>query len=81
MLVWDRRMARHRSAPDAGGDPQGIGKWMAETRAERLKAEGQLRVIDRKRETTEREIMELIPRLAETTDVLKEADPADRSDL
>lgn len=77
----DRRMARYRSTLYAGDDPQEIGKWMAETRAERLKAEGQLRAIDRKRETTKREIMKLIPRLSEMTDVLKEADPADRSDL
>jgi len=45
-----------------GGDPQEIGKWMAETRAERLKAEGRLRAITRKREIGEKEIAEVIPR-------------------
>ncbi|WP_204019077.1 hypothetical protein, partial [Sphaerimonospora thailandensis] len=49
----DRWMARYRTTLDAGGDPQEIGKWMAETRAERLKAEGQLRAITRKREISE----------------------------
>ncbi|MFC5814148.1 recombinase family protein [Nonomuraea harbinensis] len=77
----DRRMARYRTTLDAGGDPQEIGRWMAETRAERLKAEGSLRAINRRRETTEKEVMELIPRLAEMTDVLEDADPAERNDL
>ena len=77
----NRRMARYRSALDAGGDPQEIGNWMAETRAERLKAEGKLRAITRKREITEKEITEMIPRLAEMIEVLKKADPADRNDL
>lgn len=77
----DRRMARYRTTLDVGGDPEEIGRWMAGTRAERLKAEASLRAVNRKKETTEQEIMELIPRLAEMTDVLKAADPADRNDL
>ncbi len=72
----DRRMARYRTTLDAGGDPEEIGRWMAETRAERLKAEGSLRAVNRKKE-----VMGLIPRLAEMTEVLKAADPADRNDL
>ncbi|MEV4218809.1 recombinase family protein [Nonomuraea sp. NPDC049725] len=77
----DRRMARYRSTLDAGGDPEEIGRWMAETRAERLKAEGSLRAVNRKKDTTEKEVMELIPGLAEMTQVLKAADPADRNEL
>lgn len=77
----DRRMARYRTTLDAGGDPHEIGKWMAETRAERLKAEGQLGAITRKREISEKEIAEMIPRLAEMAKVIKKADPADRNDL
>ena len=72
------------SLPDDSGRgwrPPEIGKWMAETRAERLKAEGWLRAITRKREISEREIAEMITRLAEMTKVIKKADPADRNDL
>ncbi|GAB3129535.1 hypothetical protein GCM10027161_00180 [Microbispora hainanensis] len=58
-------MARYRTTLDAGG---------AETRAERLKAEGRLRAITRKREISEKEIAEMIPRLAEMAKVIKKAD-------
>jgi site-specific DNA recombinase len=77
----DQRMTRYRATLDAGGDPQEVGKWMAETRAERMQAEGRLRAINRKREITEKEIQEMIPAMAELPKILRKADPADRNDL
>ncbi|GAA3543289.1 hypothetical protein GCM10022419_024320 [Nonomuraea rosea] len=77
----DQRMTRYRATLDAGGDPQEVGKWMAETRAERMQAEGRLRAINRKREITEKEIQEMIPTMAELPKILRKADPTDRNDL
>jgi site-specific DNA recombinase len=37
------KMASYRAALDAGGDPEEIGKWIAEAKAQRLAAEAQLR--------------------------------------
>jgi len=37
------KMARYRAALDAEGDPEEIGKWIAEAEAQRLGAEAQLR--------------------------------------
>ncbi|MEU8393733.1 hypothetical protein AB0C28_00955 [Nonomuraea sp. NPDC048892] len=51
---------------------------MAETRAERVQADGRMRAINRKREITEKEIKEMIPTMAEFP---RGADPADRNDL
>ncbi|GAA0917755.1 recombinase family protein [Nonomuraea longicatena] len=77
----DQRMARYRVTLDAGGDPQEVGKWMAETRTERVQAKGRLRALDRKREITEKEINEMIPTMAAFPEILRDADPADRNDL
>jgi site-specific DNA recombinase len=77
----DRRMIRYRSTLDAGGDPQEIGKWMAETRAERMQAEGRMRTITRKREISEKEIKEMIPQMTEMVRILEKADPVDKNDL
>ncbi|MFC6084024.1 hypothetical protein [Sphaerisporangium aureirubrum] len=54
---------------------------MAETRAERMKAEGRMRAIRKKHELTEKEIKEMIPQMTEMVRLLGEADPADRNDL
>jgi hypothetical protein len=36
-------MARYRAALDAGGDPEEIGKWIAQAKTQRLAAEAELR--------------------------------------
>ncbi|MEV0624212.1 recombinase family protein [Nonomuraea sp. NPDC050404] len=77
----DQRMTRYRATLDAGGDPQEVGRWMAETRAERMQAEGRLRAINRKREITEKELKEMVPAMAEFPKILRKADPVDRNDL
>ncbi|MDH2426478.1 recombinase family protein [Sphaerisporangium sp. TRM90804] len=77
----DRRMIRYRSTIDAGGDPQEVGKWMAETRAERLQAEGRMRTITRTHEITEKEVKEMIPKATEMVRILQRADPVDKNDL
>src|SRR5262249_57789339 len=37
------KMTRYRAALDAGGDPEEIGKWIADAKAQRLQAETALR--------------------------------------
>jgi hypothetical protein len=37
------KMARYRAALDAGGDPEEIGKWIAQAKPPRLAAEAELR--------------------------------------
>lgn len=74
----DRRMKSYRSTLDAGGDPHEIGRWMAGSRAERMKADGRIATITRRQETTERE---MVPQLSNAIGVLERADTATRNDL
>jgi site-specific DNA recombinase len=43
VLAAMRTMARLRAALEAGGDPEEINQWIAETKAQRLQAEAELR--------------------------------------
>ncbi|MBO3751107.1 hypothetical protein J5X84_33970 [Streptosporangiaceae bacterium NEAU-GS5] len=80
-MDFRQAQSRYRSTLDGGGDPQEVGKWIAETRAERLQAEGRMRALNRKHEMTMKEIEEMIPQMTEMVRVLGEADPTDKNDL
>jgi hypothetical protein len=57
-------MARYRAALDAGGDPEEIGKWIADAKAQRLKAETELRQATTKTTMTRQQVQELIEECA-----------------
>jgi site-specific DNA recombinase len=49
------KMGRYRAALDAGGDPGEIGKWISDTKAQRLAAEAELRQATATRDTLTRQ--------------------------
>jgi site-specific DNA recombinase len=73
----NRKMARYRAALDAGGDPEEIGKWIAEAKAQRLKAEADLRQATSTATPTRQQVQELIEECADIAADLRGADPGD----
>jgi len=71
------KMARYRAALDAGGDPEEIGKWTAEAKAQRLKAEAELRQATSKTTMTRQQIQDLIEECADIAADLRDGDPGE----
>jgi hypothetical protein len=78
----DTKLVRHRAALEAGADPNVVTGWIAEVEAERRRI---LAMLNRPRQAPGRmsreEIADLVRRLGEVVDVLREADPADRAEV
>jgi site-specific DNA recombinase len=71
------KMARYRAALDVDGDPEEIGKWIAEAKAQRLKAEAELRQATSKATLTRQQVQDLIKECADIAADMRDADPAD----
>ena len=71
-------MARYRAALDVGGDPEEIGKWIAEAKTQRLAAEAQLRQVASSTAALSRQqVHALIEECADISKDLREADPTE----
>jgi hypothetical protein len=75
------KMTRYRAALDAGGDPEEIGKWIAEAKAQRLKAEAQRCQATNKTTLTRQQVQELIDGCADIAANLRDADPVDTASV
>jgi hypothetical protein len=73
----NRKMTRYRAALDAGGDPEEIGKWIADAKAQRLQAEADLRRATTKPSLTRQQIQTFIKECADIATQLRDADPND----
>jgi site-specific DNA recombinase len=71
------KMARYRAALDAGGDPEEIGKWISETKAQRLAAEAELRRATPTAALTRQQVQAVIEQCADVANDLRGAEPAD----
>jgi len=71
------KMARYRAALDAGGDPEGIGKWMSEAKAQRLAAEAEVRRATPTTALTCQQVQAVIEQCADVANNLRGAEPAD----
>ncbi|HEY6315875.1 MAG TPA: recombinase family protein [Streptosporangiaceae bacterium] len=72
------KMARYRAALDAGGDPEEIGKWIAQAKTQRLAAEAELRQATAGTATfTGQQIEALIEECADVAQDLCDTEPAE----
>ncbi|MGX1612541.1 hypothetical protein ACWIF8_01435 [Micromonospora chalcea] len=73
----------YRAALDAGADPAVVTAWIAQTQAERARAETELRTIARTtpRRMSQGEITALVTALGDITTVLRNANPADKAEV
>jgi site-specific DNA recombinase len=69
----DRKLTRYRAALDADGDPEEIGKWISEAKAQRLQAEAERRQAT----MTRQQVQDLIEECADIAADLRDGDPAD----
>ncbi|MFG1740269.1 recombinase family protein [Micromonospora chalcea] len=79
----DAKLERYRAALDAGADPAVVTDWIAQTQAERTRAEAELRAIAgaTPRRMSRAEITALVTALGDITTVLRDADPADKAEV
>ncbi|MEU4777348.1 hypothetical protein [Micromonospora sp. NPDC023633] len=77
------KLERYRAALDAGADPTVVTGWIAQTQAERAHAEADLRANTgaTPRRMSRAEITTLVTALGDITAVLRDADPADKSEV
>ncbi|MGC4755462.1 hypothetical protein [Micromonospora trifolii] len=76
-------MERYRAALDAGTDPAVVTGWIAQTQAERARAEADLRANTgtAPRRMSRAEITTLVDALGDITAALRDADPADKAEV
>ncbi|WP_446214600.1 hypothetical protein [Micromonospora sp. IBSANI012] len=79
----DTKLARYRAALDAGADPAVVTGWIAQTQAERARAEADLNANegDSPRRMSRAEITTLVTALGDIAAVLRDADPADKAEV
>jgi site-specific DNA recombinase len=77
----DRKLAQHRAALEAGADPTVITQWMAETQAQRVAAQAQLRQTGGQRRMTGEEIETMVNALGGLVQVLFEAESNDKAEI
>ncbi|WP_157743219.1 hypothetical protein [Micromonospora coriariae] len=83
IIECDAKLERYRAALDAGADPAVVTGWIAQTQAERARAEADLRTIagTTPRRMSRAEITALVTALGDITTVLRDADPADKAEV
>ncbi|MEU8419419.1 recombinase family protein [Micromonospora sp. NPDC048835] len=79
----DTKLQRYRAALDAGADPSVVSNWIAQTQAERTRAETELHAgnFDAPRRMTQAEIITLVEALGNIVTVLRDADPTDKAEV
>ncbi len=81
----DAKIKRYRAVLDAGGDPALVTSWIAQTQAERIRAQAQLDQDNDQpvgaRRMSRDEIADLVHALGDIVVALAEADPADKAEV
>lgn len=79
---YDRKLARHRAALEAGADPVLVTEWIQEVQRERQLAEAQIDASGRdsptRRRMTRTEITEVVEHLGGLTRILRTSDARDK---
>jgi site-specific DNA recombinase len=75
------KLARYRAALDAGADPSVVTGWIADTQAEQIKAQAELRRRTGTVRMTREEIRAIVDSLASLRTVLRDAAPADKAEI
>jgi site-specific DNA recombinase len=76
-----RKLAQYRAALDAGADPASIARWITETEAERARLKLQARRAAPKQAMSPDEIASIVNGLANLLVVLRDAEPADKTEI
>jgi DNA invertase Pin-like site-specific DNA recombinase len=77
----DRRLGRYKAALEAGADPVEVTRWINAAKADRARAEEQLRGLGGGKRMSRQEITAMLTELGNLTRLVVQADPADKADL
>ena len=79
----DTKLGQYRAALDSGADPAVVTAWIAETQAERARAEAELHTTTEKRtrRLSNAEIEQMVAALGDIVAVLRQADPTDKAEV
>jgi site-specific DNA recombinase len=77
----DRKLGQYRAALDEGGNAATIGRWIAETEAERVRHTLSLRKTTGNGRMTEAEIREVVDKLGSIAQVMANADTSDKAEI
>jgi site-specific DNA recombinase len=75
------KLARYRAALDAGADPSVVTRWIADTQAEQVKAEAELRRLTGTVRMSRDEIRGIVESLTSLRTVLRDAAPQDKAEI
>ncbi|GIJ29107.1 putative recombinase [Micromonospora qiuiae] len=83
ITACDMKLGQYRAALDAGADPTVVASWIAQTQAERARAEADLQTTQppERRRMSQTEIANLVQALGDIITVLHDADPADKAEV
>ncbi|MGK5741561.1 hypothetical protein [Micromonospora sp. URMC 103] len=79
----DAKLERYRAALDAGADPSVVSNWIAQSQAERTRAQDDLHTADSAatRRMSQAEITSVVQALGDIVTVLRDADPVDKAEV
>jgi site-specific DNA recombinase len=77
----DRKIAQYRASLDAGAGPAVIGPWIAETQAQKVAAQAEIRPATGRRRMTRDEIAALVAAPGDLVQVIRDADRTDKAEL
>jgi len=77
----DTKLARYRTALEAGTDPKLVARWTAEVQAEKAQALARLRKTGDQHRMSQDEIANLVDALGNIRTVLADANPADKAQV
>jgi site-specific DNA recombinase len=81
LAACDRKLAQYRAALDAGADAASLARWITETEAERAMLRLQARQTSPKKGMSPDEIASIVNGLADLLAVLRDAAPADKTEI
>lgn len=76
LKACDAKLVRYREAFDSGIDPKIIAKWIADTEAEKAKAEFDLARLGERAQPTRDDLITIISSFSDAVSMLEQADPA-----
>jgi len=81
IVECDAEIRQYRASLKAGGDPAVIGPWIAETQAQKVAAQAEIRSASGRQQMSQEEIVAVVTAFGDLARIVQAADPADKADI
>lgn len=78
---YDADIIQYRQSLKAGADPAVVGPWIAETQAKKITAQAEAHTATGRPQMTRDEIAAIVTALGDLVQIVRDADPADKSKI